>query len=432
MLAPATTAKSRRTPTATITDPKILIPAIGESFKKLNPVTLAKNPVMFVVEVVALLVTVLFVRDVIIGRPELRLLDPDHPLAVVHGSVREFRGSRRRRAAAKPRPPAFAQQKRTSSPRNWRTPKTTSATSLVPAMQLKPGDVVFVEAGDLIPVRRRRDRRRRLRERSGHYRRVRSGDPRVGRRPLGGDGRHACHFGLDRGPHHGRPGLNLPRPNDRACRRRGTEEDAERDRAEHPACGHDDHLRLCRREHSELRSLCRRQHLGPRAGRSLRDADPDDHRRAACPPSASRAWTGSCASMCSPCQGAPWRPRATWIRCCSTRPAPSRSATGRRRSSFLCRTSPRKSLRMPRSLPRCRTRRRKGAPSWFWPRSATASGAATWPTFSAHHFIPFSAQTRISGIDLEGEQIRKGAVDAVVNYVRQATGNPNMPAAARA
>ncbi len=67
MLAPATTAKSRRTPTATITDPKILIPAIGESFKKLNPVTLAKNPVMFVVEVVALLVTVLFVRDLIMG-----------------------------------------------------------------------------------------------------------------------------------------------------------------------------------------------------------------------------------------------------------------------------------------------------------------------------------------------------------------------------
>ena len=44
------------------------------------------------------------------------------------------------------------------------------------------------------------------------------------------------------------------------------------------------------------------------------------------------------------------------------------------------------------------------------------------------HFIPFTAQTRISGIDLEGEQIRKGAVDAVVNYLRQVSGNPNMPA----
>ena len=33
------------------------------------------------------------------------------------------------------------------------------------------------------------------------------------------------------------------------------------------------------------------------------------------------------------------------------------------------------------------------------------------------HFIPFSAQTRISGIDLEGSSIRKGAVDAVLAYV---------------
>ena len=43
------------------------------------------------------------------------------------------------------------------------------------------------------------------------------------------------------------------------------------------------------------------------------------------------------------------------------------------------------------------------------------------------HFIEFSAHTRLSGIDLEGEQIRKGAVDAVVAYVRQATGHSKMP-----
>jgi K+-transporting ATPase ATPase B chain len=34
------------------------------------------------------------------------------------------------------------------------------------------------------------------------------------------------------------------------------------------------------------------------------------------------------------------------------------------------------------------------------------------------HFIPFSAQTRLSGIDLEGSSIRKGAVDAVLAWVR--------------
>lgn len=34
-------------------------------------------------------------------------------------------------------------------------------------------------------------------------------------------------------------------------------------------------------------------------------------------------------------------------------------------------------------------------------------------------FVPFTAQTRMSGIDLDGRSIRKGAVDAVIDYVRQ-------------
>jgi high-affinity K+ transport system ATPase subunit B len=34
-------------------------------------------------------------------------------------------------------------------------------------------------------------------------------------------------------------------------------------------------------------------------------------------------------------------------------------------------------------------------------------------------FIPFSAQTRMSGVDLNGFEIRKGAVDAVTNYLAQ-------------
>ena len=42
-------------------------------------------------------------------------------------------------------------------------------------------------------------------------------------------------------------------------------------------------------------------------------------------------------------------------------------------------------------------------------------------------FIKFSAQTRMSGIDLEGSMIRKGAVDAVMAHVRKLNGNPNMP-----
>jgi len=47
-------------------------------------------------------------------------------------------------------------------------------------------------------------------------------------------------------------------------------------------------------------------------------------------------------------------------------------------------------------------------------------------------FIPFSANTRISGIDYDGTIIRKGAVDAVLDYVRQRAGMPpdHDPAAA--
>ncbi len=42
-----------------IFDPAIIVPAIGESFKKLNPMHMVRNPVMFVTEVGALITTVL-------------------------------------------------------------------------------------------------------------------------------------------------------------------------------------------------------------------------------------------------------------------------------------------------------------------------------------------------------------------------------------
>ena len=40
------------------------------------------------------------------------------------------------------------------------------------------------------------------------------------------------------------------------------------------------------------------------------------------------------------------------------------------------------------------------------------------------HFIPFSAHTRMSGCDLDGRTIRKGAVDAVLAHVQQLGGAP--------
>jgi hypothetical protein len=46
-------------------DPKILVPAIKSAFVKLDPRLMIKSPVMFVVEVVAALTTVIFLRDLV-------------------------------------------------------------------------------------------------------------------------------------------------------------------------------------------------------------------------------------------------------------------------------------------------------------------------------------------------------------------------------
>src|SRR5262245_59903672 len=51
-------------------DPEILRRAIRESFVKLNPRIVAKNPVMFVVEVGAALTTVFVIKDIVTGTGE--------------------------------------------------------------------------------------------------------------------------------------------------------------------------------------------------------------------------------------------------------------------------------------------------------------------------------------------------------------------------
>ena len=76
-------------------------------------------------------------------------------------------------------------------------------------------------------------------------------------------------------------GIHLPRSHDRAGGRRRTAEDAERDRAEHPARRPDAHLRVRGRDHSGFRQLRRRHGLGGDPGRAVRRVDPHHDRRAA-------------------------------------------------------------------------------------------------------------------------------------------------------
>ena len=79
-------------------DGKIVAAASVDALRKLNPRALAKNPVIFVTEVVSLVVTLFFIRDLVTAQRDGPVLGPDRRLAVVHGAVRQFRRGRRRRA----------------------------------------------------------------------------------------------------------------------------------------------------------------------------------------------------------------------------------------------------------------------------------------------------------------------------------------------
>src|SRR6266571_9065935 len=61
----------KQTPVSALLDPKIVVPAIGASFVKLDPRTLIKNPVMFVLEIVTALTTIILIRDLVTGGEHL-------------------------------------------------------------------------------------------------------------------------------------------------------------------------------------------------------------------------------------------------------------------------------------------------------------------------------------------------------------------------
>jgi high-affinity K+ transport system ATPase subunit B len=72
---------------AALWDGQIVKGALVDSLRKFDPRIQARNPVMFVVEVTALAVTVILCRDFFLGRGA-----PNRAVAVVHRTVRQFRG----------------------------------------------------------------------------------------------------------------------------------------------------------------------------------------------------------------------------------------------------------------------------------------------------------------------------------------------------
>ena len=247
----------KRMPVAAMLDPKIAVPAIGQAFVKLDPRTLVRNPVIFVLEIVTLLATALMVRDFLTVSDNLgftmqivlwlwfTVLFANFAEAVAEGRGRAQADTLRRARSE-------TVAKRLLMPDNNELYEGVTASELAGR---RPGRL---RGRRRHSGRRRGDRGHRLRQRGGGDRRVRARDPRIRRRPVGGDRRHHRHFGPHHRSHHRLAGQFVSRPHDRAGRRRRTAEDAERDRAQHPAGRADHYLRVRHRHHSELHVLCRR------------------------------------------------------------------------------------------------------------------------------------------------------------------------------
>ncbi|SPP93547.1 potassium-transporting ATPase subunit KdpB [Bradyrhizobium vignae] len=139
---------NKRMPVSAMLDPRIVVPALGAAFTKLDPRSMIKNPVMFVVEIVAALTTVIFVRDLVIGGENLAFtfqiilwLWFTVLFANLAEAVAEGRGKAQAETLRKSRTESQAKLL-SGAGRDYK---------LVSGTSLKVGDLVLVEAGDTIP-----------------------------------------------------------------------------------------------------------------------------------------------------------------------------------------------------------------------------------------------------------------------------------------
>src|SRR6202165_3081934 len=152
--------KTRRKGDLSIWDPTIIRRAIPDSFKKLDPRVQVKNPVMFVVEVGSVITTIEFVRLLFTAptgaftRDQLTA-ETIFVLAVAiwlwfpvllanfAEAMAEGRGKAQADTLRRARTTTMA--KRLSSPDRF------GPTEEVAAPELRKGDLVLIEAGDVIP-----------------------------------------------------------------------------------------------------------------------------------------------------------------------------------------------------------------------------------------------------------------------------------------
>jgi K+-transporting ATPase ATPase B chain len=131
-------------------DPEIVRPAIWESFRKLVPQHVIKNPVMFVVEIGSVLTTLILVRDLFAPTPGSQPLWFTFNVSfwlwftVVFANFAEAVAEGRGKAQA-----AFLRRMRQET--TARRLVNGHREEVVPASALRKGDTVVVEAGEVIP-----------------------------------------------------------------------------------------------------------------------------------------------------------------------------------------------------------------------------------------------------------------------------------------
>jgi K+-transporting ATPase ATPase B chain len=138
----------KRVPVSAMLDPRIVFPAFGSALTKLDPRLMIRNPVMFVVEIVAALTTIIFLRDLVTGGASLGFtfqiilwLWFTVLFANFAEAVAEGRGKAQAESLRKTRTESQAKLLAGSG----------NTYNLVSGTSLKVGDVVLVEAGDNIP-----------------------------------------------------------------------------------------------------------------------------------------------------------------------------------------------------------------------------------------------------------------------------------------
>jgi K+-transporting ATPase ATPase B chain len=140
----------KRTPAATLLDPAIVVPAIGQAFVKLDPRTLIKSPVMFVLEIVSTLTTAVLAREIVTGGQNIAF-ELQIVLwlwfTVLFANFAEAVAEGRGRAQAD----TLRQTRSETRAKRILMPDNHEIYEGVPAEDLEAGDLVVCEAGDVIP-----------------------------------------------------------------------------------------------------------------------------------------------------------------------------------------------------------------------------------------------------------------------------------------